>query len=687
MRQMTEVQENSKYSTEEWRDNIAKLNAIGTQMLFFEQANENGAFNEKLIELSHEWENFFAFSQSTEFPYRDHLLRRNSFSYAMMNMIGTQKVPQEVFVGCRDSDLFIVEQRLLDEQYKEEGASNEDEIAVIDEPDIQQFMQLTAFYYCNPVLNICDGENRDTAQPDSEHGKALKALTGKLEKEKRFDEMYVIRNSIMLTWVTRNILITNNPNPLTWIEKAEDTMTEFYSDILLPSQETESSDEETAEGHGLTSADIPEEPPKGRILTSADIPKLPLLGGPLLEKIKELQDKKVSLNELTKGCGYKEDSKTFYEAFQEAKIIHTAIIKLNGDVDAVHKEIQQSCLDNFEEDLVHFCLSSHRIIWKKYLESFGNHLRWDEDLKKAADDDVKAYFYYRKMVRTTNGIQIIYIAKCIVTNWYAEWGNPNFADIAVRRRMLKDLWDEWEVKAGGIGKKRTTSTQEVDSDKQGWAEYFDAKYSTLTKLLKTDSFYEAFKDDAKRLEGYPVVKEAYDKDLTAAIAFLQKTTENNPWRIGGIKGAMMPMIGNCMKLPGLENNWVLGRIDELIDTKLPTEGWTKQHVDKSDLKSLQVGGYSEQPLTDLEVSFTVAVNDCDFDSIFKQAETYKELILVNIGEIASNFTEENAYEPSGEEPDWLIDALLKNGAQLEGKADDTQSGAFNLGANIGKFLS
>ena len=84
MRQMAEVQENSKHSTKEWRDNIAKLNAIGTQMLFFEQANENGAFKEKLIELSHEWENLFAFSQSTEFPYRDHLLRRISFAFAFL---------------------------------------------------------------------------------------------------------------------------------------------------------------------------------------------------------------------------------------------------------------------------------------------------------------------------------------------------------------------------------------------------------------------------------------------------------------------------------------------------------------------------------------------------------------------------------------------------------------------------
>jgi hypothetical protein len=50
------------------------------------------------------------------------------------------------------------------------------------------------------------------------------------------------------------------------------------------------------------------------------------------------------------------------------------------------------------------------------------------------------------------------------------------------------------------------------------------------------------------------------------------------------------------------------------------------------------------------------------EPIFTDAETYKALILENIDEIAGNFSEGNAFQPSGKEPKWLIDALLSNGA-------------------------
>jgi len=63
-------------------------------------------------------------------------------------------------------------------------------------------------------------------------------------------------------------------------------------------------------------------------------------------------------------------------------------------------------------------------------------------------------------------------------------------------------------------------------------------------------------------------------------------------------------------------------------------------------------------------TFEDACNDCDFDDVFANADTFKELIEENIDEIASNFTEDNEMCPTGNEPEWLMKALLKAGASI-----------------------
>ena len=102
-------------------------------------------------------------------------------------------------------------------------------------------MELTGFYYCNRVLNVFDDGQRDPVPEDGEYGQKLKLLTKKLETEKRFDEIYVICSSILLTWVTYNVLISGDAQKCFQLgEKADEIMKEFYNPELLPDRDTES---------------------------------------------------------------------------------------------------------------------------------------------------------------------------------------------------------------------------------------------------------------------------------------------------------------------------------------------------------------------------------------------------------------------------------------------------------------
>jgi hypothetical protein len=60
--------------------------------------------------------------------------------------------------------------------------------------------------------------------------------------------------------------------------------------------------------------------------------------------------------------------------------------------------------------------------------------------------------------------------------------------------------------------------------------------------------------------------------------------------------------------------------------------------------------------------FWDAMNESCLDPILIEADKYRSLIEENIEEIAGNYSEENEYCTTGDEPEWVIKALLKAGA-------------------------
>lgn len=74
---------------------------------------------------------------------------------------------------------------------------------------------------------------------------------------------------------------------------------------------------------------------------------------------------------------------------------------------------------------------------------------------------------------------------------------------------------------------------------------------------------------------------------------------------------------------------------------------------------------AERAARSTEDIFWDAVNDMEFETIFSAPEKFKELIKENISDIAENFTEDNAYSTTGDEPEWLLTALREAGAELD----------------------
>jgi len=81
-------------------------------------------------------------------------------------------------------------------------------------------------------------------------------------------------------------------------------------------------------------------------------------------------------------------------------------------------------------------------------------------------------------------------------------------------------------------------------------------------------------------------------------------------------------------------------------------------------KAAEAEAAAEKSARDPASIFFDALNDCVFEEIFADAETYKALIEEHIEDIAGNFCEGNEYSPTGDEPAWLIKFLVDYGAEV-----------------------
>ena len=63
--------------------------------------------------------------------------------------------------------------------------------------------------------------------------------------------------------------------------------------------------------------------------------------------------------------------------------------------------------------------------------------------------------------------------------------------------------------------------------------------------------------------------------------------------------------------------------------------------------------------------FNQAIEELNFEEVFAEPETYRDLILANIQQIASSFCEGNYFVIKDETPEWLVDSLLSYGAEFD----------------------
>lgn len=226
-------------SVEDWYEVTNNLAALTPQILMLERANKTGSFDDLLQSAKQDWTYNVRRSSSGHAPMRDSIIRNKVYAFAWMNTTGSTSDPETVQAAYQEAfheEIFKVEWQYLrglldDEEFEAQSKAGYDE-------DLSYYLEALAGYYCNRLLNLADGGEREVCDETSWTYKRLKELTPKLEERKMYDEFYVARSAVVHAFKAFAMVDFKKPDESAeWDDQASRMLMEFYTKPVMETAE------------------------------------------------------------------------------------------------------------------------------------------------------------------------------------------------------------------------------------------------------------------------------------------------------------------------------------------------------------------------------------------------------------------------------------------------------------------
>lgn len=218
-------------SVDEWYLVTNTLSRLSAQIVAFEKANTDGSLDKALAMHKREWVEMVCRSAKGPKPYRDQVIRNKAYAFSIAASMGksiNDKECEKAFL----EDIFAEEVAFLVSVLTEDEVKEQHQQAY--NMDLSQYIEVLALYYCNKLLNLADGGDRELYQRGGKVYQRLLELTAKLEEQKMFDEFYVARSAVVHTFGTlTNVWLRPSEEYTAWATQASDMLTEFYMDPLI----------------------------------------------------------------------------------------------------------------------------------------------------------------------------------------------------------------------------------------------------------------------------------------------------------------------------------------------------------------------------------------------------------------------------------------------------------------------
>jgi hypothetical protein len=218
-------------SIDDWYLVTNGLSAFCSQILAMERGNDQGVLDDQLLSHRTMWMDLVRRSVTAENAYLHHIIRNKAYAFSVVYASGTGD--EDLYHEAFFQDIFATENAFLKQHFNEDEGMRQHNEGY--DKDLSLYIQALAGYYCNPLLNLADGGDREVCNKDHLFYKKLIELTPKLEEREMFNEFYVARTAVIHAYSSfAHVWLRPTEEKIAWEDEAHQMLMELYAAPVRP---------------------------------------------------------------------------------------------------------------------------------------------------------------------------------------------------------------------------------------------------------------------------------------------------------------------------------------------------------------------------------------------------------------------------------------------------------------------
>ena len=206
-------------TVQEWRSAQSVTANAQARLLLLLDLNTDNQFSQDTIDkAAAHWVDAIHTAASAPHAFRDAVIRHKAYAFSILTATG-RSGNTDAFKKLLNYPFFRKEAEMLAAELTTDEYAAERELAF--DLDVSLYTEAASGYYCNQLLNLADGGNRELIPQDHWSYQRLVELTAKLEDRKMFDEIFVARVGIIYTFFSiSGMAFKPEEQQMPWLQSA-----------------------------------------------------------------------------------------------------------------------------------------------------------------------------------------------------------------------------------------------------------------------------------------------------------------------------------------------------------------------------------------------------------------------------------------------------------------------------------
>ena len=210
-------------TVQEWR--VAQTAAATSQavLVLLYESNTDNTFSQDFMDAAvTRWVEAIKTAATAPYALRDAVIRHKAYAFSLLTSSG-RSGSSEAFKKTLGNYCFAKEVEML-----ANGLTEDERNQQTYHLDVSYYLEAASGYYCNQLLNLADGGNRELIPQNHWSYERLVELTAKLEDRKMFDEIFVARAGIIYSFLAiSGMAFKPEEQQMHWLQSANALLNEL----------------------------------------------------------------------------------------------------------------------------------------------------------------------------------------------------------------------------------------------------------------------------------------------------------------------------------------------------------------------------------------------------------------------------------------------------------------------------